>query len=109
MPYRRAVGRGDARFAVGAWPTPAWAAQVYPDLSPEAALATLGDDLLRFARIAPGDPPDGWRAHAENLAERARRLTELDLRELRLRAPGTDLRLALPAGTRWRGGVADAR
>jgi aminopeptidase len=109
MPYRRAVARGEARFAVVAWPTPAWAAQVYPELSPEAALATLGNDLLRFARIAPGDSPDGWRVHAEDLAERARRLSELDLRELRLRAPGTDLRVAFPAGTRWRGGVADAR
>jgi aminopeptidase len=109
VPYRRAVGRGDARFAVVAWPTPAWAAQVYPELSAEAALATLGNDLLRFARIGAGDPPDGWRVHAESLAERARTLTELDVRELHLRAPGTDLRLAFPPGTLWRGGVADAR
>jgi aminopeptidase len=108
-PYRRAIGRADARFAVVAWPTPAWAAQVYPELTAEAALATLGNDLLRFARIGADDPPDGWRLHAEELAERARKLTELDLRELRLRAPGTDLRLALPEGTSWRGGINDVR
>jgi aminopeptidase len=108
-PYRRAVGRADARFVVVAWPTPAWAAQVYPELASEAALATLGDDLLRFARLGADDPPDGWRLHAEGLAERARKLTELDLRELRLRAPGTDLHLALPEGTSWRGGISDVR
>jgi aminopeptidase len=108
-PYRRAVGRADARFAVVAWPTPAWAAQVYPDLTPEAALATLGNDLLRFARLGADDPPNGWRLHAEALAERAAKLTALDLRELRLRAPGTDLHLALPAGTSWRGGINDVR
>jgi aminopeptidase len=108
-PYRRAVGRADARFVVVAWPTPAWAAQVYPELTPEAGLATLGNDLLRFARLGADDPPNGWRLHAEGLAERAAKLAELDLRELRLRAPGTDLRLALPAGTSWRGGINDVR
>ena len=97
-PYRRAVGRADARFAVVAWPSPAWAAQVYPELESAAAVATLGNDLLRFARLGADDPPDGWRRHAEHLAARAERLTALDLREFRLTAPGTDLRLALPAG-----------
>jgi aminopeptidase len=108
-PYRRAVGRGDARFVVVAWPTPAWAAQVYPELTADAAVAALSHDLLRFARIGPDDPDGGWRLHAERLAERAERLTALDLREIRLRAPGTDLRLALPEGASWRGGVFDVR
>ena len=107
--YRRAVGRADARFVVVAWPTPAWAAQVYPDLAPAAGVAALGQDLLSFARLGEGDPADGWRRHAERLAERAARLTALDLREIRLTAPGTDLHLALPAGTSWRGGVNDVR
>ena len=108
-PYRRAVGRADARFAMVAWPTPAWAAQVYPELASDAAVAALGRDLLSFARLGPDDPADGWRRHAERLAVRAARLAALDLRELRLTAPGTDLRLTLPAGTRWRGGINDVR
>jgi aminopeptidase len=107
--YRRAVGRADARFAVVAWPTPAWAAQVYPELTPGAAIAALGNDLLRFARLGQGDPPDGWRRHAEALTARAGRLTELDLRAIRLRAPGTDLHLALPEGARWHGGAIEVR
>jgi aminopeptidase len=108
-PYRRAVGRADARFAVVAWPTPAWAAQVYPELAPDAAVEKLGDDLLRFARLGADDPAGGWRKHAEQLAGRAARLTALDLREVRLTAPGTDLHIALPAGTSWRGGSNDVR
>ena len=107
--YRRAVGRADARFVVVAWPTPAWAAQVYPGLGADAGVAALGDDLLQFARLGADDPADGWRVHAEHLAERAARLGALDLRELRLTAPGTDLHLALPPGTTWRGGVSDVR
>ncbi len=108
-PYRRAVGKADARFVVVAWPTPAWAAQVYPELGADAGVEKLGDDLLRFARLGPDDPSDGWRRHAEQLAARAARLTALDLREIRLTAPGTDLRLALPEGTSWRGGLNDVR
>jgi aminopeptidase len=108
-PYRRAVGKADARFAVIAWPSPAWAAQVYPELASGDAVAALSRDLLSFARLGPDDPADGWRRHAEQLAERAARLTALDLREIRLTAPGTDLRMALPAGTSWRGGINDVR
>jgi aminopeptidase len=49
--YLRAVMRGDARFCVIAWPTPAWAAQVFPELQVEDAVAALGQDLLHFARL----------------------------------------------------------
>jgi len=107
--YRRAVGRADGRFAVVAWPSPAWAAQVYPELAPAAAVAALGDDLLRFARLGADDPAGGWRRHAEALTARAARLTALDLRTIRLRAPGTDLHLALPEGASWHGGVIEVR
>ena len=71
-PYRRAVGRADARFAVVAWPTPAWAAQVYPELESDAAVATLGNDLLRFARLGADDPPERLAA-ARGAPRRARR------------------------------------
>ena len=67
-----------------------------PSSSPMPPSPTLGNDLLRFARLGADDPADGWRRHAEHLAERAARLTALDLREIRLKAPGTDLHLALP-------------
>ncbi|MDX6536114.1 MAG: aminopeptidase, partial [Gaiellales bacterium] len=108
-PYRRAVGRGDARFAVVAWPTPAWAAQVYPELDGEAAVEALGDDLLRFARLGPDDPPDGWARHVERLESVAKELTRRGLRELTLRGPGTELRLGVPEGARWIGGTLQGR
>jgi aminopeptidase len=107
--YLKAVTRGDARFCVIAWPTPAWAAQVYPELAPEEAFEALGDDLLAFARLAPGDPPDGWARHVARLEEVARELTVRGLRELTLRGPGTDLRLGLSEGTRWIGGTLQGR
>jgi aminopeptidase len=107
--YLRAVKRGDARFCVIAWPTPGWAAQVYPELPVAAAVSALGDDLLRFARLAPDDPPDGWARHVARLESVAEELTTRGLRELTLRGPGTDLRLGLPEGTRFIGGTLEGR
>jgi aminopeptidase len=107
--YLRAVMRGEARFCVIAWPTPAWAAQVYPDLPVPEAIAALEDDLLRFARLAPDDPPDGWARHVARLEAVAHELTARGLRELTLRGPGTDLRLGLPEGARFVGGTIQGR
>ena len=107
--YLRAVMRGDARFCVIAWPTPAWAAQVFPELSVEDAVAALGQDLLHFARLSPEDPPDGWARHVARLEAVATELTARGLRELTLRGPGTDLRLGLPEGARWIGGTIQGR
>jgi aminopeptidase len=107
--YLRAVKSGDARFCVIAWPTPAWAAQVYPELDADAAVEALGDDLLRFARLAPDDPPDGWARHVARLESVAQELSARGVRELTLRGPGTDLRLGLPEGARWIGGTLQGR
>ena len=105
LPYLRAVSAGTARFCVVSWPNEAWAAGVYPELEPEAALAALERDVASFARIAPGDPDGAWGAHVAALADRAQGLTGRSLRELRLRGPGTDLRLGLPEGALWQGGT----
>jgi aminopeptidase len=103
--YIRAVMRGDARFCVIAWPTPAWASQVYPELGEDDAVAALSRDLLAFARLSPSDPPDGWARHVARLEAVSHELTARGIRELELRGPGTELRLGLPEGTRWVGGT----
>jgi aminopeptidase len=107
--YLKAVTSGEARFCVIAWPTPAWASQVYPELGADAAVERLGDDLLRFARLAPDDPADGWARHVARLEATAKELTARGIRELELRGPGTDLRLGFPEGTRWIGGTLAGR
>jgi len=104
-PYLRALAAGKARFCVVAWPNEAWAVHVYPELDRAAALAALERDVLSFARIAPSDPDGAWGAHVRALNGRAGGLTGRALREVRLRGPGTDLRLGLPEGALWRGGT----
>ena len=99
-PYLEAVGQGTARFCVVAWPTPAWAALVFPEAGAEAE-RLLAEDLLHFARLDEGTGTTAWDRHVAVLAERAARLTALDVRGLELRGPGTALDLAFPAGTVW--------
>jgi aminopeptidase len=105
-PFRLAAMAGRRRWVGISWPTPVWAERVYPELGAGAAERRLARDLLHFCRLGPGDPPgyDGWLRHRDALVERARALTALELRRLRLRGPGTDLSLRLVPGTRWLGG-----
>jgi aminopeptidase len=103
---RRAARAGRRRWGIMAWPVPAWAQRVYPKLSGEAAQRKLARDLLWFCRIGPDDPPGvkGLRDHLSAIQRRARRLTQLKLRMVELRGPGTELTVALHADTLWSGG-----
>ena len=102
----RAAQRGRRRWTGVAWPTPAWAARVYPDLDSLDAQRRLAGDLLSFCRLGPDDPPgfEGWAEHTARLLSRGRALTDLELEGVELRGPGTDLVVRLVPGTLWLGG-----
>lgn len=102
----RAWREGRLRGSICAWPTEEWAARVYPGLRPERAQRKLAQDLLWFCRLGPGDPPGhkGWSEHLTGLRRRAARLTKLDLKEVRIRDRGTDLRVRIAPHSMWRGG-----
>ena len=94
------------RGTICAWPTAEWAARVYPGLDAARAQRRLARDLLSFCRISSADPPGhrGWTDHLAQLRRRAARLTKLELRELRVRDRGTDLKLRIVPSSLWRGG-----
>ena len=99
--YRRAVGRADARFVVVAWPTPAWAAQVYPELTRRgrAGRARQRPAALRPARRGRSRRTAGG-VHAERLAERAAQAERArPARAAAARRPAPICSSALPAGT----------
>lgn len=104
--YVRAVKANRRRWTGMGWPTPFWAAQVYPELPSDEAQRRLALDLLWFCRLGPDDPPgwEGWEQHVEATAARAEALTELALERVELRGPGTELTVGLPPGACWLGG-----
>ena len=98
--------QGKRRWAIVAWPVPAWAEKVYPELGSEAAQRKLARDLLNFCRVGPKDPPNAAKLKEDLAAiqRRAERLTRLKLQKVELRGPGTDLTVALHPETLWSGG-----
>jgi len=103
---RRASRQGKRRWGIVAWPAPSWAERVYPSVSSETAQRKLARDLLWFMRVGPQDPPgvQGLRDHLSAISKRAKRLTQLELDEVELRGPGTELTVTLHPDTLWSGG-----
>ena len=95
------VGRREINWTILPGPTPAWAEMVHPDLSPEAALAKLEEQLLHVLRLDEEDPVAAWRSRADRLVAVAQNLTERGFDALHYEGPGTDLTVGLLRGASW--------
>ena len=95
---------GQVNWTVVPCPNPAWAALVFPDLPPDAALARLWTEVAHICRLDEPDPAAAWTARGNELAASAERLTARRLRSLRFVGPGTDLTVGLLPGSVWVGG-----
>lgn len=102
--FSRALVQDRVRWIIAAWPTPAWARSVYPELDEGRAVGQLMQDLLEFCRLGPADGPNAWIEHAEMLRARAKDMTERAFGHLRFRGPGTDLTVQLADDGVWLGG-----
>ncbi|QDH13786.1 aminopeptidase [Formicincola oecophyllae] len=96
------------RFAVNwniiACATPAWAAQVFPNLPPQKALEALWEGIFSASRVTGADPVEEWAQHNAALHARARALNEARWDSLHFTGPGTDLVVGLADGHFWSGG-----
>lgn len=108
-PALAAISGFAINWSIIACPTPEWAARIFPDLSPEAALERLSDAIRLTARLDKPDPVAAWAAHNANLAARCALLNDSDFDALHFRGPGTDLRVGLAEGHIWQGGATQAR
>jgi aminopeptidase len=86
------------------YPTPSWAALVFPDLDPEAALERLTEQLLYVCRLDEDDPVAAWRERDETLRAVSARLTERRFDAIRFRGEGTDFTIGLLPSSTWEGG-----
>ncbi len=102
--FDNGIGRSQVHWCVAAAATPLWGKKIYPALTPEKACEALWQDILAMCRADKPACLDLWREHNERLQGRAKKLTELKIKELRFVGPGTDLVVGLSDRAIWKGG-----
>ncbi len=103
-PALELITRHDINWTIVASATPAWAASMFPNDAPDAALAKLWDAIFTTTRINTADPVANWKAHDSELHKRADFLNTKRYSALQYRGPGTDFRLGLADDHLWLGG-----
>jgi aminopeptidase len=103
-PALELITRHEINWCIVPCATPAWAAAVFPDLSPDEALARLWDAIFAASRADQLDPVAAWKKHDANLHARADQMNEKRYSALHFRGPGTDLRVGLADDHLWLGG-----
>jgi aminopeptidase len=98
------ITRHEINWTIVASATPAWAAAMFPEDAPDAALEKLWEAIFRTARIDRDDPVAAWKTHDAELHTRSAVLNEKRYSALRYRGPGTDFELGLADDHLWLGG-----
>ncbi|TDL98028.1 aminopeptidase [Macrococcus brunensis] len=96
--------RYDQNWCIVGYPSPEWAALVFPELSVEEAEEKLMDYILKTVRVDQPDPVAAWDEHSKFLKSRAKWLSDYNFDRLKYTAPGTDLEIGLIDGARFTGG-----
>lgn len=108
-PASRRITNFDINWNVTAYPGPAWAAQVFPDLPVEQAQLRLAEAVFAASRLNFPDPVAEWARHNAELRARTEWLNGRAFAALHYSGPGTDLTLGLADGHAWKGGSSKAR
>jgi aminopeptidase len=87
------------------YPTPTWAAAVFPDLPVEEAVSKLWDYLIQFCHLNADDPIAVWNDHNRDLYDRGEWLSHSQFKSLHFQSPDTDLWLDIPPRHIWVGGI----
>ena len=103
-PALELITRHEINWTIVASATPAWAASMFPDDAPEAALAKLWEAIFYTTRINGDDPVSAWKTHDATLQKRATMLNEKRYSALKYTSPGTDFLLGLADDHLWLGG-----
>lgn len=112
--YRQAVSADQLQWCVAGAATPAWAEQVFPDKSTQAAVAALWAEILRVTRADQADPAAAWVVHDRMLHSVVDFLTNHQVRSLHFvdptpgldGKPVTDLVVELVEGALWEASLA---
>lgn len=103
-PAMEMITRHDINWGIVASATPEWAALVFPEDSPEAALEKLWDAIFAASRVYEDDPIAAWKLHSQQLKLRSKMLNGKNYTALRYTGPGTNLEIGLADEHKWLGG-----
>lgn len=103
-PALELITRHAINWTIVASATPAWAAAMFRDDAPDAALAKLWEAIFFTTRILTPDPLQAWKEHDALLQKRAALMNEKRYFALKYRGPGTDFELGLADDHLWLGG-----
>jgi aminopeptidase len=88
----------ETNWNIIAYPSPAWAKQVFPDLPEDAAVAKLADAIFAASRVDQDGAVAAWEKHNAVLRERTAWLNGQRFHALKYSGPGTDLTIGLADG-----------
>jgi aminopeptidase len=103
-PALELITRHEINWTIVASATPAWAASMFPEDAPDAALAKLWEAIFYTTRINGDDPVAAWKTHDATLQKRSAMLNEKRYSALKYTGPGTDFLLGLADDHLWLGG-----
>lgn len=96
-------------WSICAYPSEAWARQMFPDLAIDEAVAKLAEAIFEASRVNTADPVAAWGAHNAALLARRNWLNGHRFSALHFRGPGTDLTVGLADGHEWMGGASASK
>ena len=98
-PALELITRHAINWTIVASATPAWAAAMFPDDAPDAALAKLWEAIFQTTRINSEDPVAAWKTHDAGLQKRAALLNEKRYARCSIADPGRTSAWGLPTTT----------
>lgn len=99
----------DVNWNIVAYPSPAWARQMFPGDEEDVAVAKLADAIFAASRVDNDDAVASWKKHNAVLRERTEWLNGQRFSALQYSGPGTDLTIGLADGHEWQGGASTAK
>ena len=99
----------DINWNIIAYPSPAWARQMFPGDEEDVAVAKLADAIFAASRVDNDDAVASWKKHNAVLRERTEWLNGQRFSALQYSGPGTDLTIGLADGHEWQGGASTAK
>ena len=97
----------ETNWNIIAYPSPAWAKQMFPDDPEDVAVAKLADAIFAASRVDRDDAVAAWDKHNAVLRERREWLNGQRFHALKYSGPGIDLTIGLADGHEWAGGAID--